>query len=143
MRLLMEKYVLLAMFSQVLLTFTVMVVMGRRRFSAARNKTITMQDFATMQLNNAGDDVHIAGRNFINQFEIPMLFFVACLAALQLNAAGYVFITLAWGFVISRVIHSIIHLGSNSVKPRYYSFLLGCLLVLTMWVLLVMRVFAL
>ncbi|MBE0380201.1 MULTISPECIES: MAPEG family protein [Pseudoalteromonas] len=139
----MEKYLLLAMFAQVMLTFTVMVVMGRRRFSAARNKTISMQDFATMQLDKAGDDVHIAGRNFINQFEIPVLFFVASVTGLQLNAAGYVFVALAWGFVISRVIHSIIHLGSNSVKPRYYSFLLGCLLVLTMWVLLVMQVFAL
>lgn len=139
----MEKYLLLAMFAQVMLTFTVMVVMGRRRFSAARNKTISMQDFATMQLDKAGDDVHIAGRNFINQFEIPVLFFVASVTGLQLNAAGYVFVALAWGFVISRVIHSIIHLGSNSVKLRYYSFLLGCLLVLTMWVLLVMQVFAL
>ena len=139
----MEKYLLLAMFAQVMLTFTVMVVMGRRRFSAARNKTISMQDFATMQLDKAGDDVHIAGRNFINQFEIPVLFFVASVTGLQLNAAGYVFVALAWRFVISRVIHSIIHLGSNSVKPRYYSFLLGCLLVLTMWVLLVMQVFAL
>ena len=139
----MEKYLLLAMFAQVMLTFTVMVVMGRRRFSAARNKTISMQDFATMQLEKAGDDVHIAGRNFINQFEIPVLFFVACVTGVQLNAAGYVFVALAWGFVISRIIHSIIHLGSNSVKPRYYSFLLGCFLVLSMWVSLVMRVFAL
>ena len=139
----MDKYLLLAMFAQVLLTFTVMVIMGRRRFAAAKNKTISMSDFATMKLEHAGNKVRVADRNFINQFEIPVLFFVACLAALQLNAAGYVFITLAWGFVISRVIHSIIHLGSNSVKPRYYSFLLGCLLVLTMWVLLVMRVFAL
>ena len=139
----MEKYLLLAMFAQVMLTFSVMMLMGRRRFNAARNKAISMQDFATMQLDKAGDDVHIAGRNFINQFEIPMLFFVACVTGLQLNATGYVFVALAWGFVISRVIHSFIHLGSNNVKLRYYSFLLGCLLVLTMWALLVMRVFAL
>ena len=139
----MEKYLLLAMFAQVMLTFSVMMLMGRRRFNAARNKAISMQDFATMQLDKAGDDVHIAGRNFINQFEIPMLFFIACVTGLQLNATGYVFVALAWGFVISRVIHSFIHLGSNNVKLRYYSFLLGCLLVLTMWALLVMRVFAL
>lgn len=137
----MEKYLLLAMFCQVLLAFTVMIIMGRRRFSAARNKTISMQDFVTMKLDKAGDDVHVAGRNFVNQFEMPVLFFVASLAALQLNATGYVLIVLAWCFVISRIIHSIIHLGGNRVKMRYYSFLVSCLCVLAMWIQIVTQVF--
>lgn len=139
----MEKYLLLAMFCQVLLTFTVMVVMGRRRFSAARNKKISMQDFATMQLNNAGDNVRVADRNFINQFEIPVLFFIACLAALQFNSAGFLFVGLAFAFVVSRVIHTLVHIGANNVKVRYYTFLIGCLIVIAMWVSLLMRAFAL
>lgn len=39
--------------------------MGRRRFSVAHNKTTTMQGYATMQLTNASDDVHIAGSKYI------------------------------------------------------------------------------
>lgn len=139
----MEKYLLLAMFCQVLLTFTVMVVMGRRRFSAARDKQISMQDFATMELNNAGDNVKIADRNFINQFEIPVLFFIACLTGLQFNSAGYLFVGLAFAFVISRVIHTLVHIGANNLKIRYYTFLIGCLIVIAMWVSLLMRAFAL
>lgn len=139
----MEKYLLLAMFCQVMLTFTVMVIMGRRRFTAARNKQISMQNFATMELNSAGDNVRIADRNFINQFEIPVLFYVACLAALQLNSAGYLFVGLAFAFVGSRVVHTLIHIGANNVKARYYTFLIGCLIVIAMWVSLLMRAFAL
>lgn len=137
----MERYLLLAMFVQVLLTFTVMVIMGRRRFAAAKNKTISMDDFATMKLDNAGNHVRIADRNFINQFEIPVLFFIACLAAMQVNAVGYLFTAIAWGFVASRVLHTVIHIGENNLKPRYYSYLLGCLLVLVMWILVIFRVF--
>lgn len=137
----MEKYLLLAMFAQVLLTFAVMVIMGRRRFAAAKSKAITMGDFATMKLDNAGDTVRVADRNFINQFEVPVLFFAASLAAMQLNAVGYLFTAIAWGFVASRIIHTVIHIGANSLKPRYYCFLVGCLLVLAMWVLVILRVF--
>ncbi len=137
----MEKYLLLAMFVQVLLTFTVMVVMGRRRFAAAKNKTISLDDFATMKLDNAGDKVRVADRNFVNQFEIPVLFFVASLAAMQVNAVGYLFTVIAWGFVASRIVHTLIHIGANNLKSRYYCFLVGCLLVLAMWVLVMLRVF--
>ncbi|MDP2635609.1 MULTISPECIES: MAPEG family protein [unclassified Pseudoalteromonas] len=138
----MDKYLLLAMFAQVLLTFTVMVIMGRRRFAAAKNKTISMSDFATMKLEHAGDRVRVADRNFINQFEMPVFFFIACLAAMQMNAVGTLFTAVAWGFVVSRIVHTLIHVGANNVKPRYYSFLLGCLMILVLWVLIVLRVFS-
>lgn len=137
----MEKYLLLSMFVQVLLTFTVMVIMGRRRFAAAKSKAITMSDFATMKLDNAGDTVRVADRNFVNQFEVPVLFFAASLAAMQMNAVGYLFTVIAWSFVASRIIHTVIHIGANNLKPRYYSFLVGCLFVLVMWVLVILRVF--
>lgn len=137
----MDKYLLLAMFAQILLTFSVMIIMGRRRFTAAKNRTISMSDFATMKLEHAGDKVRVADRNFINQFEMPMFFFVACLAAMQMSAVGTLFTAVAWGFVVSRIVHTLIHIGANKVKPRYYSFLTGCLLILALWVLIILRVF--
>ena len=71
----MEKWLIVAMFTQVFLTFAVMYIMGKRRFRAAKQKTIEMKDFLTMELEKAGDNVRVADRNFINQFEMPMLFF--------------------------------------------------------------------
>ncbi|WP_404343218.1 MAPEG family protein [Pseudoalteromonas mariniglutinosa] len=137
----MQKWLILAMFCQVLLTFIVMVVMGRRRFRAAKNKHISMQDFATMQLAAAGDSVRVADRNFINQFEMPLLFFIACLIALQLHAVGYIFVSLAWLYVLLRVLHSYIHLTANTLKIRYYSFLISSVIMLAMWVMLLLQVF--
>ncbi|MGX1111109.1 hypothetical protein ACSSVW_000488 [Pseudoalteromonas sp. MBR-15] len=137
----MEKWLIVAMFTQVLLTFIIMFIMGKRRFRAAKQKTIEMKDFLTMELEKAGSDVRVADRNFINQFEMPVLFFIACLTALQLNAVGYMFVALAWGYVLLRVVHSYIHLTSNTLKVRYYSFVISSLVMLSMWVIILTRVF--
>ncbi|MCC9660545.1 MAPEG family protein [Pseudoalteromonas sp. MB41] len=137
----MEKWLIVAMFTQVLLTFIIMFIMGKRRFRAAKQKTIEMKDFLTMELEKAGSDVRVADRNFINQFEMPVLFFIACLTALQLNAVGYMFVALAWGYVLLRVVHSYIHLTSNTLKVRYYSFVISSLVMLSMWVVILTRVF--
>tara|TARA_B100001059_G_scaffold236370_1_gene286461 strand:+ start:8469 stop:8816 length:348 start_codon:yes stop_codon:yes gene_type:complete len=115
--------------------------MGKRRFRAAKQKTIEMKDFLTMELEKAGSDVRVADRNFINQFEMPVLFFIACLTALQLNAVGYMFVALAWVYVLLRVVHSYIHLTSNTLKVRYYSFVISSLVMLSMWVVILTRVF--
>ncbi|MEO2268458.1 MAPEG family protein [Pseudoalteromonas sp. YIC-656] len=135
----MTQLLVLALFAQVLLTLAVMVIMGRRRFAAARQKQIKMKQFNTMDLGEAPEHVQVAGRNFINQFEIPVLFYVATLAALTTNSVGYLFVGLAWLFVVTRVIHSIIHVTSNHLKSRYMTFLAGCIVVLLMWITLVWR----
>ncbi|WP_421420585.1 MAPEG family protein (plasmid) [Pseudoalteromonas lipolytica] len=137
----MEKWLIVAMFTQVLLTFIIMFIMGKRRFRAAKQKTIEMKDFLTMELEKAGSDVRVADRNFINQFEMPVLFFIACLTALQLNAVGYMFVALAWVYVLLRVVHSYIHLTSNTLKVRYYSFVISSLVMLSMWMVILTRVF--
>ncbi|MCF7499588.1 MULTISPECIES: MAPEG family protein [unclassified Pseudoalteromonas] len=137
----MEKWLIAAMFTQVLLTFSIMVIMGRRRFTAARNKVIKMQDFLTMELDKAGSEVRVADRNFINQFEMPILFFIACLTALQVNAAGFVFVILAWIYVGLRLLHSVIHLTTNTLKLRYYSFVISSFIMLIMWLMILIRIF--
>jgi hypothetical protein len=137
----MEKIIILAMFVQVTLSLAVMIIMGRRRFAAAKNKQLNLNDFATMRLDNAGDHVRVADRNFTNQFEIPVLFYAVCLLALQLNSASVVVAILACVFVITRILHSIIHLGSNNVRARFNVFLIGCVSVFAMWLEMIWRLF--
>jgi hypothetical protein len=70
-----------------------------------------------------------------------VLFFIACLTALQVNAVGTVFVALAWVYVALRIIHSVIHLTSNTLKARYYSFVVSSFIMLIMWVLILVRIF--
>ena len=138
----MEKIIILAMFAQVTLSLVVMLIMGKRRFAAAKNKQLQLSDFKTMRLDNAGDTVRVADRNFTNQFEIPVLFYIGCIVALQLNSASYLITALACLFVISRIVHTVVHIGSNNVRMRFNVFLLGCTSVFALWLAIVWRILA-
>ncbi|WP_275423227.1 MAPEG family protein [Pseudoalteromonas sp. MMG022] len=131
------KIIIISMFLQVFLTFSVMVIMGRRRFAAARKGDIPLASFKTMQLGQAPENVQLASRNFENQFEIPVLFFVACLLGLHLQVTGWFFAVNGALFVVSRVAHSWVHLTNNHVLTRFRLFMLGCLFVLLQWLTLV------
>ncbi|WP_234401334.1 MAPEG family protein [Pseudoalteromonas sp. T1lg23B] len=124
------------MFLQTFLTFAVMVIMGRRRFAAAHKGDIPLAAFKTMQLSQAPENVQLASRNFENQFEIPVLFFVVCLLGLHLQATGWFFAVNSALFVISRLAHSWVHLTSNHVLTRFRLFMLGCLFVIMQWIAL-------
>lgn len=136
----MEKIIILAMFVQVTLSLVVMLIMGKRRFKAAKNKHVQFNDFKTMRLDSAGDNVRVADRNFINQFEIPVLFYVGCIVTLQLNSASYLITALACVFVVSRIVHTVIHIGSNNVRMRFNVFLVGCASVFALWLAIVWRI---
>ncbi len=72
--------------------------------------------------------------NLKNQFELPMLFYAAVLLAIAVQqpiADG--FVTLAWVFVISRIIHSVIHTTVNIVLVRASVWGVGLLALLLMW----------
>ncbi|ALQ10165.1 MAPEG family protein [Pseudoalteromonas fuliginea] len=136
----MEKIIILAMFTQVTLSLVVMLIMGKRRFAAAKNKQLDLSDFKTMQLDKAGDTIRVADRNFSNQFEIPVLFYAGCLLALQLSSASTLVAILACLFVATRIVHSVIHLGKNNVRARFNVFLLGCICVFSIWLAMVWRI---
>src|SRR5690554_6700810 len=109
----MEKLILLPVFGQVLLTSIVMIIMGKRRIKAAKDKDITVLAFKTMNLSGANEQVIATSRNFDNQFQMPMLFMFSVLFILQAGVADLGHVLLASAFVILRVWHTIVHIGSN------------------------------
>lgn len=70
--------------------------------------------------------------NLSNQFEWPLFFHVACLALLQLphSTAAVAF---AWLFVAGKVLHSVVQIGTRSVRLRGVVFTVNFLAVLALW----------
>ena len=64
--------------------------------------------------------------NIANQFETPVLFYALCFMLWALNAVGAVAVVVAWGYVVTRIVHAYIHTGSNYVPHRKKVFMLGC-----------------
>jgi hypothetical protein len=109
------------------------VIMGRRRFSAARNKEISLGAFRTMDLVGASEGVITASRNFDNQFQMPMLFMFGVLFVLHFQLADLVFVVIAAMYVTLRLLHSIVHITSNHVRRRFNLFLLSCVVLWAFW----------
>lgn len=77
---------------------------------------------------------HMLSRNFSNLLELPLLFYILGSLSILLDIQSDLAVLLAWVFVGSRVAHSIIHTGYNTVLHRFYAYLTGGL-ALTTWVI--------
>ena len=87
------------------------------------------------------DRIRAINNNVKNQFEVPVLFYAVAIILWQLGAAGALAQTLAWLFVASRVVHTLIHTGRNSARWRFLAFAFGLLVVLALAVLVLIAAF--
>ena len=74
-----------------------------------------------------------AADNFRNLFELPVLFYVALVVAALTQQVNAVTLSLAWLFVLLRIVHSWIHCTYNKVMHRFYAYLAGGLVLWTLW----------
>jgi hypothetical protein len=73
-----------------------------------------------------------------NQFQLPVLFYVACGLSLYFGA-GWIEVILAWLFVASRIVHALIFATRNRVYRRFFSYTFGYLVLVLLWVDLAAR----
>ena len=79
----------------------------------------------------------VKGRHFDNQFQLPILFLITSIVAMNLKLD--MLIMAAWVFVFSRIVHTWVHLGSNNIIHRMLSYLVGFLCVLVMWTVIIFK----
>ena len=84
------------------------------------------------------DEAPVATTNnsdhFKNLFEVPVLFYVICIASYLTGNVDYWQLYLAWAFVGFRLMHSSIHLSYNNVMHRFGAFLLAMIALIAMTV---------
>ncbi|MCM2354524.1 MAG: MAPEG family protein [Pseudobdellovibrio sp.] len=104
------------------------------RYYALKNREVGFKYFQTYNVAPPPDKVLVIGRHYDNNFQVPLLFFVSCLAHMMIGSVNMWTVGLAWFFVASRFFHSFVHLGSNKVHIRVIPFGLGWLAIILMWV---------
>lgn len=124
------------MFAMVVLKGIVVGVMLRSRVKAVRSGDIPLNFFKTFQ-GTVPDYVVTPARQFTNLFETPVLFYVACLAAMIIGKTGVTVVTLAWAFVIARYVHAYVHLGRNVVMTRMRVYVVSWMILLALWISLI------
>lgn len=75
---------------------------------------------------------------FDNQFQLPVLFYVAAALALYFGPT-LLEVGLAWLFVITRYVHAFIHITDNHVIRRFTAYVAGLVLLCIFWLDLAVR----
>ncbi len=126
-------------FAQVMLTFLVMTLMGVKRVSAVKKGEVKIRDIALGEPNWPTDITQVAN-NYHNQFQLPVLFYTACVFAYVSGSVSGILLALAWGFVATRLVHSYVHVTSNHVPKRANVFFIGCGVLFAMWLVLFVQI---
>jgi hypothetical protein len=81
-----------------------------------------------------------ASDNFKNLFEVPVLFYVLCLALFVSQLVTPNFVNAAWAYVALRTVHSAIHCTYNKIAHRFTVYVFSTMVVIGMWGVFAMRV---
>jgi hypothetical protein len=130
------------MFALVLLTFAVLVILFRARVAAVRAGRLSLVYFRLYQGEEEPESTKKPARHLTNLFETPVLFYVACLAAMVTHVDGMTMQLLAWAYVAARCVHAFVHIRGNRLSKRMRAFFVSLLILLAMWIYLVIAVSA-
>ncbi|QLP98303.1 MAG: MAPEG family protein [Rhodoblastus sp.] len=83
-----------------------------------------------------------SSRAYMNQLELPTLFYGVVALAAAMQMVDRTFVALEWAFVVSRLGHAAIHVTANNVLRRFQAFLVGAVVLMGLWFWLALKVFA-
>ena len=135
----MVQAILIPLFVQVALTFAIGFWMAAGRVRAIRSGEVRHRDIALrepnwpprlMQLQNA----------YLNQMEMPLLFYVLVVLLLFTKNADLVFVLLAWVYVALRLLHAYVFVTTNHVPHRGPLFIASVIVLFVMWVIFAIRI---
>lgn len=125
-----------------LLTLGIGIALYRMRYLAVVQGDLNPAYFLYNRGAKLPDYLARVEQNYSNQFELPVLLYAAVLLLYVSHSATIVQLGLLWGFVISRVVHSLIHIRMNRLLWRRNSFTVGFLMLLASWALLLIQLMA-
>ncbi len=120
----MQTAILFPVFVQIFLTFLIGLMTLFVRARALRAREVRFAEIA-LDSSRWPATVRKFGNSYSNQFELPVIFYVLCIVALMTGMADDIALALAWGFVLSRIVHACIHVTSNHVPRRGMAFIVS------------------
>ena len=115
-------------------TLIMMMVMYKRRIPAMAAISKRTQDF--IDDPKLGEKMPASARwaadNFNHLHENPTIFYALMFAIFLMDKVTPLALYCAWGYVVIRVIHSVVQIMSNNVIMRFSLFVLSALLLVIM-----------
>jgi hypothetical protein len=119
--------------AMVLVTALVWVKLYADRLSEMRSKRINPQSLSTARAAAGKLENTQAADNFRNLFEVPVLFYVLCIAIAVNGGSTPGLVRAAWVYVGLRALHSLVHVTYNRVMHRFIVYAASTVLLFGMW----------
>jgi hypothetical protein len=117
----------------VALTFVAFIKMAIERAKAVKGGQDP--DFYKVYLGDPEPEkTRAAVRHWDNLFELPTVFYVACLTAFVLGAVSGWTLAFAWIFAVGRLVQSLVHMTHNNPNHRAGGFTLSVFGLLALWI---------
>jgi len=136
-----NQAVLLPLIVQVALTFAIGFRMAAGRVAAVRSRKVHPRDVALREPNWPKPLLQLQN-SFLNQMELPVLFYLLTILALFTKTGDLWFVVPAWIFVALRLAHAYVHLTSNYMPHRGMLFIAGAIVLCVMWINFAVRILA-
>lgn len=117
------------------LIFMVWFVLMWKRFAHVAANRPTAADFANAEaVARYFRPVERPAQNLANLFEMPVLYFALVPLLIVTGSASATQVVLAWIFVGLRLVHTVIHIGPNTVRTRARVYIASSIVLFAMWV---------
>src|SRR5450631_590875 len=131
--------ILLPLFVEVTLTLCLLLWLAELRRRDFKSGTVRPSQIALREPNWPARTQQVS-YSFSNQFELPMLFYVLTILEIITRHADFVFVMLAWIFVVARLGQAYVHTTSNRVMWRGSIYGIGALVLIAMWAIFMIRI---
>jgi len=124
--------------AQVLLVYLVYVLLGIRRRIALTSGRAKPDQFRENR-HEPSESVFVSN-NLLNQFQLPVLFYVVVLSIYITHGNTILTLALAWIFVALRYLHAFVHVTSNDLRLRSPLFALGYIVLGLLWIIFALHI---
>ena len=128
-----STWILYSLFGMFVLSVVVGLRMLQLRYRAVLQDKVHPSYFKLNRGAEIPDYLVKATQHYDNLYETPVLFYAIVILAFVLNIVDTVSLILAYGYLISRVAHALIHLNSNRILQRRNVFLVSIILLTLLW----------
>src|SRR5262249_45817463 len=116
-------WVVAAMLAQGAIALLLLLVLGAIRVPMVARGDLPIDRIALSREPWPEEEKRVSNA-FDNQFQLPVLFYVACGLALYF-APTIIEVVLAWLFVLSRIVHAVVFATRNNVYQRFFAYSFG------------------
>lgn len=130
-----QESIFIPFFGMMLLTIIVWIYMYVLRLPYLLREKVDLQSVATSkQMHDAlPDRINLPSENLVNLFELPVLFYAVCIYLFLSQQVDTLYLGLAYGFLVFRAGHSLVHCKSNNIMRRFYLYILSSVIL---WVMI-------